>query len=418
MLRCAHTVTLSLACCESAALYARHGSRAPPPRLRSQWGRVEDEATESMTPHKPAALSTQSGLLSPRQRGARTPLLLVVALCVMQLLLLAVLGGGLTGARWTLERLDAALEGVRRSPALLVSRPSTSCRQLHDAASEEQDASSCGGRSTVKPLGIKLLHHSVPGTFHAKVLRKLVCLNQCSNKVPQLEPPAECDVGGLATRRAAEQQRLVAGLDPAQLQALPPGLVDWDTLLSGHRLVSQEEEPDGLHSDAISFAASGTYSRRAPGLVQPPAVGARCHACSSGCWARRAWHIEQRHNSAPGSSPDQHVVQLSRQHCSCTGSTACQALGGKMTTHLRASSRLAPCRAYTVRAGGALTNTTVAAGTWATGSGVLSLLATSGNSSGVGAAPEQRTLARQGAFVRIGNAATGQGELYVCLVGS
>ena len=96
-------------------------SRCPPPhsrplpRPRSQWGRVEDEATESMTPHKPAALSTQSGLLSPQQRGARTPLLLVVALCIVQTLLLAVLGGGLTGARWTLERLDAALEGARRS---------------------------------------------------------------------------------------------------------------------------------------------------------------------------------------------------------------------------------------------------------------------------------------------------------------
>jgi len=92
--------------------------------------------------------------------------------------------------------------------------------------------------------------------------------------------------------------------------------------------------------------------------------------------------------------------------------------GRRMPIHPRTSSRLAPRRAYMVRAGGALTNTTVEAGTWATGSGVLSLLAMSGNSSGVGAAPEQRTLARQGAFVRIGNAATGEGELYVCLVGS
>jgi len=176
MLRCARRL-LSLACYAGSPFYARHRSRAPLPRPRSQWGRVEDEATESMTPHKPAALSTQSGLLSPRQRGARTPLLLVAALCVMQTLLLAVLGGGLTGARWTLERLDAALEGARRSLVLFMSRPSTSCRQLRNAASEEQDARSCGRRSTARPLGIKLLRHSVPGNFHAKALRKLVCLN-------------------------------------------------------------------------------------------------------------------------------------------------------------------------------------------------------------------------------------------------
>ncbi len=117
MLRCAHILPLlSLACYAGSPFYARHRFCAPLPSPRSQWGRVEDEATESMTPHKPAALSTQSGLLSPRQRGVRTPLLLVVALCVVQTLLLAVLGGGLTGARWTLERLDAALEGARRSP--------------------------------------------------------------------------------------------------------------------------------------------------------------------------------------------------------------------------------------------------------------------------------------------------------------
>lgn len=72
-----------------------------------------------MTPHKPATLSTQSGLLTPRHRGARTPLLLVVAMCGVQLLLLAVLGGGLTVARVTLMRLDDALEGARVLPLWL-----------------------------------------------------------------------------------------------------------------------------------------------------------------------------------------------------------------------------------------------------------------------------------------------------------
>ncbi len=92
-------------------------------------------------------------------------------------------------------------------------------------------------------------------------------------KAPLQELAIECDSGRLAAWRAAEQQRSAAGLDPAQLQALPPGPgpVDWDALLAGHRLVSQEEEPDGLHSDAISFAAGGSYSRRAPTPAQPPA---------------------------------------------------------------------------------------------------------------------------------------------------
>ena len=80
--------------------------------LRSQWGRVEDEAAESMTPRKPDALNTQGGLLSRPKPTMRTQLLLVCALCFVQLLVLAVLGGGATVARLLEQRVDTALEGT------------------------------------------------------------------------------------------------------------------------------------------------------------------------------------------------------------------------------------------------------------------------------------------------------------------
>lgn len=74
-------------------------------------------------------------------------------------------------------------------------------------------------------------------------------------------------------------------------------------------------------------------------------------------------------------------------------------------------------RTYSITSGGALVNSSVAAGSWAVSSGILSLTASSGNSSDVGLKPQQRTLARQGAFVRVGNAATGEDELFVLLAG-
>ena len=83
--------------------------------LRSQWGRVEDEAAESMTPRKPDALNTQGGLLSRPKPTMRTQLLLVCALCFVQLLVLAALGGGATAARLLEQRVDTALEGTQVS---------------------------------------------------------------------------------------------------------------------------------------------------------------------------------------------------------------------------------------------------------------------------------------------------------------
>ncbi|KAK9840624.1 hypothetical protein WJX81_005218 [Elliptochloris bilobata] len=128
--------------------------------MLSQWGRVEDEATESMTPRKPAALNTQGGLLTRPSSGTRMHLLLICGLCFAQLLVLAVLGGGLTVTRLMVERVDVALEG----------------------------------------------------------------------------------------------------LDLTLLQAVPLAPVDWVATLAGHRLVSQEEEVDGLHSDSISFSG-GMFNR-------------------------------------------------------------------------------------------------------------------------------------------------------------
>lgn len=75
------------------------------------------------------------------------------------------------------------------------------------------------------------------------------------------------------------------------------------------------------------------------------------------------------------------------------------------------------CRTYTITSGGAPVNSMVAAGSWTVGSGILSLTALAGNSSDVGLAPVQRILARQGAFVRMGNAATGEDELFVLMAG-
>ena len=81
-------------------------------KSRSQWGRVEDEATESMTPRKPDALNMQGGLLLRQKPHARTQLLLVCALCFVQLLVLAALGGGVTTARLLEQRVETALEGA------------------------------------------------------------------------------------------------------------------------------------------------------------------------------------------------------------------------------------------------------------------------------------------------------------------
>ena len=55
----------------------------------------------------------------------------------------------------------------------------------------------------------------------------------------------------------------MAGLDLAQLQAVPRPPVNWTAVLEGNRLVSQEMEKDGLHYDAISFSG-GMYSRCGP----------------------------------------------------------------------------------------------------------------------------------------------------------
>ena len=78
----------------------------------SQWGCVEDEASESMTPRKPAALSTLSGLLTRPQPNLRSYLVLLGVMSFVQLLVLVVLGGGLTITRNVLERVDIAIEGA------------------------------------------------------------------------------------------------------------------------------------------------------------------------------------------------------------------------------------------------------------------------------------------------------------------
>ena len=68
-----------------------------------------------MTPRKPDALNTQGGLLLRQKPTMRTQLLLVCALCFVQLLVLAALGGGATAARLLEQRVDTALEGTQVS---------------------------------------------------------------------------------------------------------------------------------------------------------------------------------------------------------------------------------------------------------------------------------------------------------------
>ena len=70
-----------------------------------------------MTPRKPDALNTQGGLLLRQKPTMRTQLLLVCALCFVQLLVLAALGGGVNSARLLEQRVDTALEGTRVSAA-------------------------------------------------------------------------------------------------------------------------------------------------------------------------------------------------------------------------------------------------------------------------------------------------------------
>lgn len=164
----------------------------------SQWGHVEDEASESMTPRKPAALSTQGGLLLRPQSNLGTMLVLLSVLSFAQLLVLAVLGGGLTVTRNVLNRVDIAVEGV------------------------------C--------------------LFTAFVLRALQRPRQTSF---QLVLPHVCFKPHMVA---------FAGLDLSQLQAVPPAPVDWGVTLAGHGLVHQEEEVDGLHTDVLSFG-SELYNR-------------------------------------------------------------------------------------------------------------------------------------------------------------
>ena len=68
-----------------------------------------------MTPRKPDALNTQGGLLLRQKPTMRAQLLLVCALCFVQLLVLAALGGGATAARLLEQRVDTALEGMLMS---------------------------------------------------------------------------------------------------------------------------------------------------------------------------------------------------------------------------------------------------------------------------------------------------------------
>lgn len=69
-----------------------------------------------MTQRKPAALSTLSGLLTRPQPNLRSYLVLLGVVSFVQLLLMVVLGGGLTITRDVLERVDTAMAGA--NPAI------------------------------------------------------------------------------------------------------------------------------------------------------------------------------------------------------------------------------------------------------------------------------------------------------------